>query len=76
MGEIFGSPSNGLIRPILNDQEKEGGKLIIRCEKIEKGKKGTFLGKIRAEGLPSFAWWWFFGGTSPFFRIFRKRKSD
>jgi hypothetical protein len=32
--------------------------------------------KLSAAGLPNITWWYFFGGTSAFFRIFRKRHQD
>ena len=76
VGEIFGSPTNGLIRNLADEKNSDRGKLIIRCEKIEKGKRKTFMAKITAQNLPNFKWWWFFGGTNAFFRVFRKRKSD
>ena len=31
VGEIFGSPINGLIKPIVNQKGEETGKIIIRC---------------------------------------------
>ena len=76
LGEIFGSPTNGLIRPIKNKEDKEGGKIIIRCEKVETGTKKIFTGKISVFNLPNLSWLWLFGGTYPFFRIFRKRRQD
>lgn len=76
VGQIFGSPANGFVKPIKNDKDEETGKIILRCEKIEKGKRRNFCAQLAAEGLPNFTWLLFFGGTFPFFRIFRKRKND
>ena len=36
VGEIFGSPHNGLNKPINNQKGKKTGELIIKCEKVEK----------------------------------------
>jgi len=75
LGEIFGSPEHGLIRDLKN-AKKNSGKIIVRCEKEEKSKKQVATLKLSAIGLPNITWWYFFGGTSAFFRIFRKREKD
>ena len=42
VGEIFGSPTNGLIKPIKNVEGEETGKIVVRCEKNQRGKKKLF----------------------------------
>jgi hypothetical protein len=32
--------------------------------------------KLGATNLPNLKYWWFFGGTNAFFRMYRKRKND
>ena len=34
LGEIFGSPNNGLTRDLLDNKNKKSGQIIVRCEKI------------------------------------------
>lgn len=36
VGEIFGSPNNGLKRPLLNRSNKVDGEIIVRFEKVAK----------------------------------------
>jgi len=75
VGEIFGSPEHGLIRDLKN-KDKKAGKIVVRCEKEEKTKKKVVTLKLSANNLPNLTWWYFFGGTSPFFRVIRRRKGD
>lgn len=75
VGEVFGSPEHGLIRDLRNGNKK-AGKIIVRFEKEEKNKKNISTVKFGASGLPDMKWWWFFGGTNSFYRIFRKRHAD
>lgn len=75
VGEIFGSPEHGLIRDLIN-KTKKAGKIIVRCEKEEKDKKQIATLKFSGKGLPNLTWWYFFGGTNAFYRIFRKRQKD
>ena len=76
IGEIFGSPYNGMIKPLINQNKKEQGKIIVRCEKVHTKEKKMISLKLKASDLPSIKTWWFFGGTRPFFRVFRKRQGD
>ena len=32
--------------------------------------------RLSARNLPDYKWWFFFGGTVAFYRIFRKRLND
>ena len=50
--------------------------MILRCEKEEVNQKKVLTLKFGAKDLPNLTWWFFFGGTNAFFRIFRKRKGD
>ena len=75
IGEIFGSPEHGLIKDLKNGGKK-AGKVIVRCEKEEKERKQIASLAFSASGLPNMKWWWFFGGTNAFYRIFRKRHQD
>lgn len=75
IGEIFGSPEHGLIKNLIN-KNKKAGKIIVRCEKEEKSHKQMATIKFSAMDLPNLTWWFFFGGTNAFFRLFRKRQND
>jgi hypothetical protein len=75
VGEIFGSPEHGLVKDLLN-KNKKAGKIILRSEKEEREKKKMLTLQLAAQGLPNITWWYFFGGTNAFFRIFRKRQGD
>jgi len=33
LGEIFGAPSHGLVRDLMNKDNKKSGKIVIRSEK-------------------------------------------
>jgi hypothetical protein len=63
------------VKDLLN-KNKKAGKIILRCEKEEAFQKKILTLKFGAKGLPNLTWWYFFGGTNAFFRIFRKRQAD
>ena len=75
IGEVFGSPEHGLIRDLINGKKK-AGKIIVRCEKEEETQKQIATMKFGARDLPNLTWWYFFGGTTAFYRIFRKRQNQ
>lgn len=60
----------------LVNKNKKAGKIILRCEKEEVSQKKVLTLKFGARDLPNLTWWFFFGGTNAFFRIFRRRKGD
>ena len=57
-------------------KNKKAGKIVLRSEKEEAFQKKVLSLKFGASGLPNMTWWYFFGGTDAFFRIFRKRQGD
>ena len=72
IGEIFGSRSKGLVRDIFDSKDKIRGRMVIKCEKIEKGSNKMMDFNLKAFDLPSSSFFCF-GTDEKFFKIFKIR---
>ena len=55
---------------------KERGKIVISCDKVQKNNNKQIDLQFRAIDLPNTTFLFCFGGTCPFYRVFRKREKD
>lgn len=74
VGEIFGQREKRIIKPFMYNSE-EKGKIIVRCEAVVSNTRFVEM-SIQGLHLPDFTVFYFFGGTFPFIRIIKKRKTE
>ncbi len=76
MGEIFGSPNNGLKKPLVDRGNKVSGEIIVRFEKVAKEANRIVSMDVSARNLPETSFLCFWSKIDPFFRVLRKRENE